>query len=215
MLAAVLVLGCGLAAPAPAGACGSKAYSYAGLVDGGAAHGIQTTITALAPLDVEWGHVGGWVGVDGRDRYGRLGWIQVGIAVFYGGESRLYYEFKRGDDRPAFVELAGSVPVGEPHRIAVREQPTRPSWWRVWVDGRPVSPAIRLPGSHGRWKAVATAESWNAGMGACNAMRFRFDGVNVQREDGRWGALARPTVLQDPGYAVRDRTRTGFVAGSA
>ena len=96
----------------------------------------------------------------------------------------------------------------------MREEATRPSWWRVWLDGRPVSPANRLPGSHAGWSAVATAESWNAATSACNAMRFRFDGVGVRRADSVWRRLARASVLADPGYRVADRTRMGFLARS-
>ena len=205
---------CVLAAPPSAAACGSKPYSYAGLADGRAAYGIAATITALTPLHVEWGHVSGWVGVDGHDRDGRHGWIQAGFVGFYGGERHIYYEAKPPAGPPRFVSLASSVAFGEPHRLAVREEADRPSWWRVWLDRKAVSPAVRLPGSHGRWRAVATTESWNAGMETCNAMRFRFRGVSVRRRDGTWRRLARVSVLRDPGYDVRNRRRTRFLAGS-
>ncbi len=214
-LALALFFACALAAPASAAVCGSKPYSYAGLADGRTAHGVRATITALTPLRVEWGHVAGWVGVDGHDRRGRLGWIQVGFAGFYGGERRIYYEFKRPDSTPRFVELAGTVPFGEPHSVAVRKVPGRPSAWRVRLDGRAVSPAIRLPGSRRGWRAVATTESWNAGTGSCNALQFRFRGVTALRAGGLWRAFSRTSVLRDPGYAVRNRTRTAFRAGSA
>ncbi len=40
------------------------------------------------------------------------------------------------------------------HRFIVLEMASRKSWWRVWVDGKPVSPPINLPGSHGIWAAT-------------------------------------------------------------
>ena len=197
-------------AAASAAVCGAKPYSYAGLAEAGEAHGIRATLTALRPQEVEWGHTAAWVGVDGHDRRGRRGWIQIGFAGFYGGERRIYYEFKKPGGAPTFVEVAGALAFGVPHRVAVRAERTRPSWWRVWLDGKAVSPALRLAGSAHGWRPVAVAESWNAGMGSCNALHFRFRRVVVLGRAWRWRALLRGTVLQDPGYRVRDRTRRGF-----
>lgn len=117
--------------------------------------------------------------------------------------------------RVEFVELESGVPLGEPHRVAVRAEAARPSWWRVWLDRRPVTAPIRLPGSERGWRAVATGESWNAGTGSCNALHFQFGEVGVLRPTWRWGGPAQSAVLEDPGYEVRDRTRTGFRAAPA
>ena len=57
------------------------------------------------------------------------------------------------------------------------------SWWRVWVDGKPVSKAIYLPQSHGTWRGIATAESWTTNKNvACNAFGYRFDDIQIAQQ---------------------------------
>jgi hypothetical protein len=91
----------------------------------------------------------------------------------------------------------------------------RRSWWRVWLDGRPASAPIRLGGSGRGWNAVATGKSWNAGTGSCNALHYGFGDVRVPGTASRWRTLIPGAVLEDPGYRVRDRTRTAFRAAPA
>ena len=89
----------------------------------------------------------------------------------------------------------------------------RSGWWRVWVDGRPVTKPISLPGSHGVWEPTATAESWDGGVQVCNRFNYRFSDVSVAtRPGGVWRPLAMASVLQAPGYRVVGRTLAGFVA---
>ena len=214
-LALALLSGFVFAAPAAAAVCGAQPYWYAGLADGGRAHGVRATITAFTPLRVEPGHAAGWVGIDGHDRAGRPGWLQVGYVGFQGDDRRIYYEVKPPSGVARFVELESGVPLGEPHRVAVRAEAARPSRWRVWLEGRPVTAPIRLPGSEQGRRAVATAESWNAGTGSCNALHFQFGEVGVLPSTRRWRASAQTAVLEDPGYEVRDRTRTGLGAAPA
>src|SRR5262249_2796507 len=76
-------------------------------------------------------------------------------------------------------------------QLAVLEVGGRPNAWRVWVDGRPVSKPIFLPGSHGAWRGIATAESWTTSKTvACNAFGYRFDDVKIaQQAGGAWRTL--------------------------
>jgi hypothetical protein len=42
-----------------------------------------------------------------------------------------------------------------------------------------------MPGSHGRWAPIATAESWDGGTGGtCNGFLYRFHGVSIARTPG-------------------------------
>jgi cell division septation protein DedD len=43
---------------------------------------------------------------------------------------------------------------------------------------------VYLPGSHGTWRGVATAESWGGGMRVCNKYAYRFRRVAVARNAG-------------------------------
>jgi hypothetical protein len=77
----------------------------------------------------------------------------------------------------------------------------------VWVNGKAVTDRIVLPGSHGAWPPVATAESWNGGTtGTCNGFAFRFEQVRVATQPGgAWRSLTRGSVLSAPGYRVLRR----------
>lgn len=213
-LAAALATAGSLAVPAWAG-CGSSTYSYAGLANAGAGHGVKATITALSLPQVEWGHVAGWVGVGGPGMgpNGEDEWIQVGFSGFQGSGTKLYYEVTRPGASPTYTEVESEVPVGAPRRLAVLEIAGRSDWWRVWVDGEPVSEPVHLPGSHGTWTPMATAESWNAGKAACNRFSYRFDQVMVaRRAGGGWRVLSPGHTFEDPGYRVLRREPAGFLA---
>lgn len=213
LAALVAAAAAGVPAAADAARC-SKAYSYAGLVSADRAHGVRATIQALAVPRVKWGHVAGWVGVGGvgAGPSGETEWIQVGYSGFYGGTSQLYYEVTPPNGDPRYVAVLASVRPGERHTVAVREIANRPEWWTVRVDGRAVGSPVHLPGSHGAWRPVATAESWNAGKGQCNAFAYRFSNVRIAtRPNGRWRQFRSSYALQDPGYRVARRSG-GFVA---
>jgi hypothetical protein len=216
-IVAALVLAAAVSVPAAAEAAScAKAYSYAGLVSANRAHGVSATIQVLAVPRVKWGHVAGWVGVGGvgAGPRGETEWIQVGYSGFYGGTSQLYYEVTPPNGDPRYVAVLASVRPGERHTVAVHEIGNRPEWWRVRVDGRAVGTPVHLPGSHGRWRPVATAESWNAGKGACNAFAYRFSNVRIAtRPNGRWRRFRSSYALQDPGYRVA-RGTGGFVASA-
>jgi hypothetical protein len=97
------------------------------------------------------------------------------------------------------------VKVGEKHRLAVLEMYGRPGVWRVWLDDRPVTDPIVLPGSHKRWQPIATAESWNGGVASCNGFGFRFEHVGVAGGlGGSWRTFEPGFMFRDRGYVVRE-----------
>lgn len=187
------------------GASGAAGYAYAGHQASTVAHGIRATITLDTTPDVQAGHVAGWVGVGGprQGANGETAWLQAGIASFADAPAMLYAEITRAGQAPELVPLADGVRAGESHRVAVLELPARPSWWRVWVDGRPATPPVLLRGSTGRWKPIATAESWNGGRAICNAFAFRFDGVRVATAvGGAWTPFTPGYTFEDPGFSI-------------
>jgi hypothetical protein len=204
-----------LASALAQGACGSAGYSYAGVSGSDRVAGVAAQITPLTGFDVRGGHVASYVGVGGvgQGPHGSTEWIQVGLAAFKGRSVHsLYYEIARPGGVPTYHEVATNVTAGETHRVAVLEMARRPNWWRVWVDGNPITKPILLPGSNRRWRPVATAESW-AGGAQCNSYAYKFSGVRIARKPGgTWTPLNSGTVFSDPGYGVAHRTPAGFVA---
>ena len=186
--------------------CGVKPFSYAGLQADDTAHGVAATLTTTATPLVADGHVGGWIGLGGTKAGpgGEAEWLQAGFASFATeGTSEMYYEVALPGSKPQYVELASAVAPGVKHHFAVLEMSGRTDWWRVWVDGQPVSPAIHLPGSGGSWYPQAVAENWNGGTGACNLYSYRFTDVTLaQANGGVWRPLKQSLVFQDTGYHV-------------
>lgn len=205
------------AAPAQPKGC-ADGYTYAGRLSSTRAHGVRTTLTALARPQVAAGHVAAWVGVGGigEGPNGTDAWIQIGLSAFPGSESRLYYEVARPGVAPTYVELDPEVKAGESLRVAVLEMSKRRDTWRVWLNGKPVSEPIRLRGSSGRWRPIATAESWVGAGSACNRFSYRFEGVRVAAANGgSWRSFVGGYTFLDSGYRLLDRGRTTFVATSA
>jgi hypothetical protein len=179
---------------------GNGGYSYAGHQAARKGHGVRATITAIRAPEVAAGHVAGWVGLGGPGQgpNGTDMWLQVGLASMQGMGTFLYSEVTRPGRPPAFRLLEENVQVGESRRVAVLEMSRRPEWWRVWVNGAPVTKPIHLRGSSERWAPIATAESWNGGEVACNRFAFRFERVSVSHgRGGSWFAFR-------PGYDFRD-----------
>ncbi len=211
-----LAAGVGAFAAPQALACGSAGYAYAGVASVARSHGVGARVTTIGAPVVRSGHVAGWVGVGGprQGPGGRDEWIQVGFSGFQGSHlSSLYYEVTRAGAQPRYVEVERGLRVGASRRVAVLELALRPNWWRVLVDGKPVSAPILLPGSHGAWRAIATAESWNAGGGGCNGFGYRFDGIVVaQHPGGGWRALAASSPILSGGFRVLRPAASSFVA---
>jgi len=203
-----------------AGATGSQGYAYAGHQATRVAHGIRATITPTASPNVVSGHVAGWIGVGGTQAgpRGTAEWLQTGYASM-APESTIYiyYEVTVPGKAPAYHEVKADVKPGEKHDFAVLEVGGRNSWWRVWVDGKPVTKAIHLPGSHTDWYPQAMAENWNGNAGSCNSYAYRFSNVRLaQQSGGVWQTLKDRSMFEDPGYQVVQTSRdpSNFVATS-
>ncbi len=145
---------------------------------------------------------------------GSTEWIQVGYSGYSWEDSTLYYEVTRPGGYPTYHAVM-KVEPGETHSMGVAEMRSRKNWWRVWVDGKAVSKAIHLPGSHGTWEPVATAESWNADSGRCNSFAYRFSRVAFATKPNRgWRLMRNAMKLEDTGYRVT-RANGGFTARGA
>jgi hypothetical protein len=220
-LAATFVIALAVGALLASGAAAArthcaKTYSYAGLIGNHNAHGIRTKLTAVTTPDVNRGHVAGWVGVggEGMGPNGTTEWIQVGYSGFGTGQSTLYFEVTRPHGYPSYHAVMDIQP-GDSHKVGVSEMRHRRNYWRVWVDGHTVSKPIYLPGSHGTWQPVATAESWNADSGTCNSYAYRFSRLAFATRPNRgWKLMSDAYKLEDTGYRV-SRSGTGFSARGA
>jgi len=214
----------GASATATAGqtACGADVagnggYTYAGHQATYRGHGVRATITAVQGPEVVSGHVAGWVGVGGpgQGANGQDAWIQAGIGSVPGVQPFLYTEITRGGRYPKLDIVEEAVPVGQSRGLAVLEMSGRPGWWRVWVDGHPVTAPVRVRGSSGRWAPIATAESWNGGQVACNKFSFRFERVSVSYGGGgSWRPFVPGYNFLDGEYKVRALAKAPAATGA-
>jgi hypothetical protein len=192
-------------------------YSYDGVQSPSRGYGVSANLTLNARSSVAAGHVAAWIGVGGAGLGpgGSDEWVQAGIARDAGGADVLYYEYKQpGDAVATYIRLFNVAP-GESHAVVVYERAAQRDSWRVIVDGTKVSEPITLPGSHGRFQPVATAENWDGGVaGSCNAYDFDFSNLAVRSQyAGAWQAFDLSRVLRDPAYAIKLRA-SGFTASS-
>jgi hypothetical protein len=205
-----------LAAPALAQACGSSGYTYAGVATPDRVYGVSAALTSLAAPTVQNGHVAGWVGVGGPNEgpHGTTEWIQVGFSGFPGlAVGSLYYEVALPGAAPRYIEVLSNVHAGDRHRVAVLEVAHHRDTWRVWVDGHAVGRPYRLPGSHGAWRGVATAESWGGGVRSCNRYAYRFDHVKTAAAPGgSWHSVAHVYRMQQGSNRLLMNARSSFVA---
>jgi hypothetical protein len=170
---------------AVASACGEDGYSYAGLGAPTVGSGISAVITPLGPFDIANGHVAGWVGVGGPGEgpNGTDEWLQIGLSGFPGLYTDVYYEVTLPNQNPVYHEVVVNPPADRAYRFAVLED--RPNYWRVWMNGKPVSPSYYLPQSHNAFMPIATAESWDGGTGgACNNFLYSFQRVKLAHRPG-------------------------------
>ena len=193
------------------GTHGSQGYAYAGLQSNRTGSGVRATITALRPPNIAAGHAAGWIGLGGPGAgpNGETMWLQTGIAALPNTPLMLYAEITRPGREPTFLPLHQDIAIGESHRLAILEMNHRPSVWRIWLDGQPVTNPIVLPGSHHRWAPLATAESWNGGTPTCNNFGFRFEHVGIARSlGGSWQTFTPGTTIRDRGYTLRQLSPT-------
>jgi hypothetical protein len=220
LLPALLAVVASAPSPAPAKAiatCAQSGYGYAGHLSSAPAHGVAATVRELAAPQVAAGHVAAWVGVGGvgLGPGGSNEWIQVGLSAFPGSTTKLYYEVAQPNAAPRYTELEADTSRLGSLRLAVLEMAGQPDSWRVWVNGRAITPPVRLPGSSGRWRPMATAETWRAAGGTCNRFRFGFTGVKVAAANGgSWRAFVSGHRFLDAGYQLRDRGRGSFEASA-
>ncbi len=214
LLAGIVALVSGLIAPA-ALAC-SRGYSYAGLYSPWKASGIGATLSMISAPSVPTGHVAAWVGVGGPGLgpRGEDEWLQVGLATFPGEkEGRLYYELAQPGKEIRYTELASGIHPGQRVRVGLLELPfARDSW--VVISNAGFAGPFYLPRSHRAWEPIATAESYAEGS-ACNRYAYRFGGVQLARQNGRWRPLRRARKLQDPGWRLRRHGASTFSATAA
>jgi hypothetical protein len=209
LLATATVATAALVSAVGALACGNNSgYSYAGLGAPNNAFGISALITPLDAFDIVNGHVAGWVGVGGPGEgpNGSNEWIQIGYSGFPSiTGSDIYYEVAQPGRYPTYHQVSAGLPNGTPSKVTVLEMYKRPNWWRVWFNHRPVSPPIRLPGSHGRWSPIATAESWDGGTGGtCNTFLYRFRRVMIAHgPGGGWHPLTNGYPIQSATTRIR------------
>jgi len=199
-------------------ACGESGYSYAGVESSSASHGIAATLSAARSPRVQSGHVAAWVGVGGYGLgpSGSDAWLQVGLTSRPDGSGWIYSEVKRPGAAPRVVVLRRRVGLRERHRVAISEVASRPGWWRVSVDSRPVGSPVLVPSGRTGFRAIATAESWDGGRAACNRFAYRFERVAVvARLGGPWESLVDGSEFQDDGYRLVSMDEASFLAASA
>jgi hypothetical protein len=177
-------------------------------------------LTARSPAVVQAGHVAAWVGVGGPNEGpdGTAEWLQVGMNTARGSaDNHLYYEYVRPGIPVQYVQLAANVPVGQSVRVAVLKTATGRDLWRVWVDGKPASDPISLPGSEGRLTPVAIAENFDGGApGVVNTFSYSVAGLLVATQSGGvWRPFRSGKLHQDDGVQVVAGAPGSFVAGSA
>lgn len=188
------------------GTNGSAGYAYAGHQASVVGHGVRALVSATTTPTIAAGHVAGWIGVGGPGQgpNGETMWLQTGVAGVPGMGMVVYAEITRPGQDPRFVPLVENVQPQQTFRLAVLEMAQRPNHWRVWLNGRPVTQPINLPGSTNRWQPIATAESYNGRTSSCNAFGFRFERVGVaQSRGGSWRMFRPGYTFLDRGYVVR------------
>jgi hypothetical protein len=194
--------------------CAAHGYTYAGLAQNDAVHGVSATLTAVSAPRVAGGHVAAWVGVGERGAWpnGTSAWLQAGLAAYRSGGSRLYYELMLPNGR-RYVELARSLRPGARFTVSVLE--ISPGRWQVVVDGRAASPAFGLPMSSVGLPAIVTAESWATATQSCNRYAFGFAGAQFVGADGTWHDFSKPQIIVSSSTRITRRSTTGFLASSS
>ncbi len=123
--------------------------------------------------------------------------------------SQVYAEITAPGKDPEYHLLLDNVQVGESHEVAVLEVAGKPDTWRVWLDGKPATDPVLLPGSHKRWEPIVTAESYNNQQPVCNSFGYRFEKVAVATaQGGAWKRFSPGYDFLDQGYAVRQLRST-------
>ena len=189
------------ATAAPRVGCATSGYSYGGVQTLSTRRGVSARIAATRISAVTSGHIAGWVGVGGAGQgpNGTDEWIQIGVASFPGGRTEIYYEVALPGVRAAYTGVR-PVTVGESHVLGVYE--VAAAQWVATVDGVPVMQPVNLPGSHGTWRGMATAESYDSGAAACNAYGIQFAELRVADFTGLWFPIQHPQPFSTGGHVL-------------
>lgn len=187
--------------------CFVSDYSYAGLYTNNAFRGFSADVTVLRTSAVQNGHVAGWLGI-GDEASGpnhTAEWLQVGYNSAGTGvtANHLYWEYYAPgvSDSDHYHQVIDNVPVGQSHRLAILEMAHMRNYWRVWVDGKPASPPLALPG-HSGWQGDFTGETWGGGaQPVCNGFAYRFDRMRgAAAQGGAWKKLGDMDPTNNDGY---------------
>ena len=123
------------------------------------------------------------------------------------------YEVTLPGKQPIYHEVSATIQPGERHHVAVLEVAGHTDWWSVWVDGHTASKPYHLPGSHGAWRGIATAESWGGGVRACNLDSYRFNRVAIaHKPGGNWQLVSSVDTMHQGDNRFVPRTTSSFVA---
>ena len=198
------------ASAAPKAGCATAGYSYGGVQSLAPRRGISARITATRISAVTSGHIAGWVGVGGAGQglNGTDEWLQVGVSSVPGGETEIYYEVAQANARAVYTKVRDVV-VGEQHVLGVYE--IAPTVWVATVDGVPVMQPVMLPGSHGTWHGMATAESYDGGYTACNTYGIQFGDLRVADATGLWMPIQHPQSFSNGGHSLTTTAPSSFV----
>jgi hypothetical protein len=177
-----------LTAAVAAATLGGASHALArGNSEGASSHafGISARIAQISAFDIPSGHIAGWVGVGGHGPHGSTEWLRVGSLAFPRiAGSDVYYEVALPGTYPSLHEVSTGVAVGAYSKVTVLEMRSRPNWWRVWVNHKPVSPAIRLPGSHDGLMPTVKSECWDGVSGGMCNDSYSFGDISIARAPG-------------------------------
>jgi hypothetical protein len=127
----------------------------------------------------------------------------------------IYAESTTPGTDTVYQALVHNVVAGTPYRLAVRALANRTDVWQIFLNGRPVTTPITLPGS-GHFEPMAMGESWNGGSPpTCNGFSYRFSQLKIASKTGTWTPLTKTSPISNKGYKITDRTSDGFTASSA
>ena len=175
------------ARPVAAACDNSAGYSCAQILVPRHGYGISARIAQPDAFDIVNGHIAAWVGVGGKGQgpHGSTEWIQVGYAGFPSiTGSDIYYEVELPGRYPTYHQVSTGVAIGTYTKVTVLEMHKRPNLWRVWVNHKPVSAPIRLPGSRGGLRPTVESECWDGGTGSMCNDPYSFRDISIARAPG-------------------------------
>jgi hypothetical protein len=213
----------GKAADARATASCSAGLRYAGTATSKPYSGIRAYINSTTKAKVSNGHVVGWLGwgAEGEGPNGADEWLQAGYVSFENGleadnttPEEIYYEVTIPGKLPAYHTVKANLKQGEKHQLSVLEVQNKANNWRVWLDGKAVSPVMKLASSHNKFEPSVTSEDWTASKG-CNHYGYSFQKVGVAKAPGgSWVQAKAGYKWKDKGTELTKKGGGAFTARS-